>query len=121
MSLVQEGYLFKRGGPPELPANLTVVRTRGFRQFSLTFQSHEKLQMWRPAKHASWSRCYVLLFLGRGSFVKVALHEAGDVVKRWNLRYFMLLAGSQPTLVYYRKVSGEACWLSVKELNRRYH
>jgi len=35
------------------------------------------------------------------------LHEAGDLVKRWNLRYFMLFVGSQPTLVYYRKVSGE--------------
>ena len=35
----------------------------------------------------------------------IAIHEAGDVVKRWNLRYFMLLVGQQPTLVYYRKVS----------------
>ena len=36
--------------------------------------------------------------------MKLAIDEAGDVVKRWNLRYFMLLVGSQPTLVYYRKV-----------------
>ena len=29
---------------------------------------------------------------------------AGDVVKKWNLRYFVLIAGPQPLLVYYRKV-----------------
>lgn len=39
--------------------------------------------------------------------MKIATHEAGDVVKRWNLRYFMLLVSSQPTLVYYRKVRGQ--------------
>lgn len=29
---------------------------------------------------------------------------AGDVLAKWNPRYFMLFVGSQPTLVYYRKV-----------------
>ena len=45
--------------------------------------------------------------------VNIAIHEAGDVVKRWNLRYFMLLVGHQPTLVYYRKVSGRPVLLQV--------
>ena len=45
--------------------------------------------------------------------VKLAIDEAGDVVKRWNLRYFMLLVGSQPTLVYYRKVSDRRMLLPV--------
>lgn len=29
---------------------------------------------------------------------------AGDVVRRWNLRYFILNASPKPHLVYYRKV-----------------
>ena len=32
------------------------------------------------------------------------MYTAGDVLAKWNLRYFMLFVGSQPTLVYYRKV-----------------
>ncbi len=47
--------------------------------------------------------------------VNVPIHEAGDVVKRWNLRYFMLLGGHQPTLVYYRKASGRSVLLQVIE------
>ncbi|BDA46913.1 probable formin-like protein 13 at C-terminar half [Coccomyxa sp. Obi] len=35
------------------------------------------------------------------------LYKRGDVVKKWNLRYFVLYATPQPFIVYYRKV-GEA-------------
>lgn len=32
-------------------------------------------------------------------------------MKKWNLRYFMLSSGLQPTLIYYRKV-GTGLWPS---------
>ena len=52
-----------------------------------------------------------VILVWEDGLVKLAIDEAGDVVKRWNLRYFMLLVGSQPTLVYYRKCHHEASCL----------
>ena len=110
MSLVQEGYLFKRGGLLNLLLT-TIMYGQGLFPYS-AFLLYSIESIRQCATHSMTGRSRFAL-RGRG-LVKIGTHEAGDVVKRWNLRYFMLLVGAQPTLVYYRKVRGSICSLTAE-------
>lgn len=54
MSLAQEGYLFKRGGPPKLAAEFTCVRARAVYLFS--FLISQRGNCWQCATYTMTGR-----------------------------------------------------------------